>query len=113
MTRVAMAQKSFADLEFERQGVVLDPILQSISDLLDEHDELVERVHQDLVRGLKRPQTGRDGLSAGRVLRAFVLQRVKNCDLRDLQERIADGLTMRQFTEFYSDAVPSHHAFHR
>jgi len=44
MTRVAMAQKSFADLEFERQGVVLDPILQSISDLLDEHDELVERV---------------------------------------------------------------------
>jgi IS5 family transposase len=113
MTRVAMAQKSFADLEFERQGVVLDPILQSISDLLDEHGELVERVHRDLVRGLKRPQTGRDGLSAGRVLRAFVLQRVKNCDLRDLQERIADGLTMRQFTEFYSDAVPSHHAFHR
>ncbi len=113
MTRSAISQKSFADLEFERQGVVLDPILQSISDLLDEHGELVEKVHRDLVRGLKRPQTGRDGLSAGRALRAFVLQRIKNCDLRDLRERIADGLTMRQFTQFHSDAVPSHHAFHR
>jgi len=113
MTRVANGQKSFADLELARQGIALDPILRSISDLLDEHGELVERVHQDLVRGLKRPQTGRDGLSAGRVLRAFVLQRVKNCNLRELQERIADGLTMRQFTEFYSDTVPSHHAFHR
>jgi IS5 family transposase len=111
--REAIAQKSFADLELERQGVVLDSVLQSISDLLDEHSELVEKVHQDLVRGLKRPETGREGVSAARVLRAFVLQRVKNWDFRELRERIADGLTLRQFTEFYGDAVPSHHAFHR
>ncbi len=113
MTRVAITQKSFADLELEAQGVVLDSVLQSISDLLDEHGEMVERVQQDLVRGLKRPETGREGLSATRVLRAFVLQRIKNWDLRELRERIADGYTLRQFTEFSSDAVPSHHAFHR
>jgi len=113
MTRGAIPQKSFADLELERQGVVLDSVLQGISDLLDEQDELVERVHQDLVRGLKQPQSGREGMSAERVLRGFVLQRVKNWDLRELRERIADGVTLRQFTDFYSDAVPSHHAFHR
>jgi IS5 family transposase len=111
--REAIAQKSFADLELERQGVVLDSVLQSISDLLDGHSELVEKVHQNLVRGLKQPETGREGMSAARVLRAFVLQRVKNWDFRELRERIADGLTLRQFTEFYGDEVPSHHAFHR
>jgi IS5 family transposase len=111
--RVAIPQKSFADFELERQGIVLDSVLQSISELLDEHGELVEKVHQDLVRGLKRPETGREGMRAARALRAFVLQRVKNWDLRELRDRIADGLTLRQFTEFYGDAVPSHHAFHR
>jgi len=114
MTRVAaIAQKNFADLELERQGVVLDSVLQSISDLLDQHGEVVEKVHRDLMRGLKRPDTGREGMSAERVLRAFVLQRVKNWDLRELRERIADGYTLRQFTEFNSDVVPSHHAFQR
>ena len=55
MTRVAITQKSFADLELEAQGVVLDSVLQSISDLLDEHGEMVERVQQDLVRGIPSP----------------------------------------------------------
>ena len=113
MTRSALAQKSFADLEFELQGVVLDPIPAEHLGFARRARRAGGEVHQDLVRGLKRPQTGRDGLSAERVLRAFVLQRVKNCDLRDLRERIADGWTIRQFTQFHSDAVPSHHAFHR
>jgi IS5 family transposase len=113
MTRVAIPQRSFADLELERQGIVLDCVLQGISDLLDQKGELVEKIHQDLVRGLKHPETGREGMSATRVLRAFVLQRVKNWDLRELRERIADGLMLRQFTGFFVEEVPSHHAFHR
>ena len=70
-------------------------------------------VHQDLVRGLTRPRTGRGGLSAAQVLRAFVLQRVKAWDLRELRERIADGYTLRLFTTFDSQPVPKHDAFHR
>ena len=68
-------------------------------------------VYTDLVRGLKRPRTGRDGLSAVRVLRAFVLQRVKAWDLRELRERIADGYTLRRFTTFDGQPVPKHDAF--
>jgi hypothetical protein len=38
--------------------------------------------------------------------------RVKNWDYRELRERIADGVTLRQFTDFYCDPVldawPSH-----
>src|SRR5258708_26521838 len=39
--------------------------------------------------------------------------RVKNWDYRELRERIADGLTLRQFTDFYCDPVPKHDPFNR
>jgi IS5 family transposase len=104
---------SFADFELQSQGVALEATLQALADFLDAHEALVTLVHADLVRGLTRPQTGRDGLSAPQVLRAFVLQRVKNWDLRELRERIADGYTLRRFTTFDCQPVPKHDAFHR
>ena len=39
--------------------------------------------------------------------------RVKNWDYRELRERIADGYTLRQFTDFYCHPVPKHDAFNR
>ena len=104
---------SFADFELQAQGVALEATLQALADFLDAHAELVTLVYHDLIRGLRRPQTGRDGLSAARVLRAFVLQRVKAWDLRELRERIADGYTLRRFTTFDAALVPQHDAFHR
>ena len=38
-----------------RQGVFLDPTLQTISDFLDPHEEMIEKVRGDLERGLKTP----------------------------------------------------------
>ena len=104
---------SFADFELQAQWVALEATMQALADFLDAHAELVTLVHADLVRGLTRPRTGRDGLSAPQVLRAFVLQRVKAWDLRELRERIADGYTLRIFTTFDSQPVPKHDAFHR
>jgi IS5 family transposase len=106
-------QPSFADLELQAQGLRLDPLLQAIADLLDQHGELVELVRQDLVRGLRQPHVGREGITAEQTLRAFVLQRIKDWDLRELSERTADGYTLRIFTRFFSTAVPRHDAFHR
>ena len=104
---------SFADVELRAQGVALDATLQALAHFLDAHAALVTLVHQDLVRGLRRPQTGRGGLRAVQVLRAFVLQRVKAWDLRELRERIADGYTLRRVTTFDAAPVPKHDAFHR
>src|ERR1700757_5038946 len=104
---------SFANLELLRQGVRLEPLLQAICGFLDKQPALVERVRRDLVRGLKQPDHGRHGLTAPQVLRALVLMRVKNWDYRELRERIADGVTLRQFTDFYCDPVPKHDAFNR
>jgi IS5 family transposase len=93
VARAAARQISFSDIELMRQGVRLEPLLEAISKFLDRQPEMIERVRRDLVRGLKKPRTGRRGLTAPQVLRSLVLMRLKNWDYRELRERIADGLT--------------------
>src|ERR1700756_179256 len=113
MSRTRDLQLGFADLEFLRQGVVLERELQAITDFLDEAEEMVEAVGADLRRGLKNANTGRKGLTPQQVLRSLILMRVKNWDYRELRERIADGLTLRRFTDFNAQPVPKHDAFQR
>ena len=113
MPRTEKSQISFADWELLQQGISLAPLLQDISEFLEDHEEISDAVRRDLERGLKKPGTGRRGLTPSQVLRSFVLMRVKNWDYRELRERIADGYTLRQFTEFYCQPVPKHHAFNR
>jgi len=112
MREIKRTQIGFADLELGRK-VRLDPLLQQISDFLDQHDELASAVHRDLSRSLRNARRGRRGLDAEQVLRSFVLMRTKNWDYRELAERVADGFTLRQFTRFGVAPVPRHHAFHR
>src|ERR1700716_2114422 len=96
-----------------RQGLRLEPLLQAISDFLDDQKDMIEQVRCDLTRGLKNAETGRSGLTPQQILRSLVLMRIKNWDYRELRERIADGCTLRQFTDFYCLPVPRHDAFHR
>ena len=111
--RVADPQVSFADLAFIAQGVQLEPPLKAIAEFLTQHGDLVHRVRRDLERGLKNRTTGRPGLTPPQVLRSLILMRVKNWDYRELRERIADGYTLRHFTQFDSQRVPKHDAFNR
>ena len=113
MSRLPPPQLSFADLELRHQRVHLDPLLQGILAFLDAHAALVDHVRQDLVRGLKNPHTGRDGMTASQTLRSLILMRIKNWDYRELRERINDGFTLRTFTDFDSHSVPQHDAFNR
>ena len=85
-------------LELRRLGVHLDPILQGIDAFLDRHSALVEQVRLDLERGLKKPGTGRNGMTHSQALRSLTLMRVKNWDYRELRERINEGYTLRGFT---------------
>ena len=113
MPRAAKLQISFADWELLQQGILLEPLLESISAFLDDHEEMIEAVRRDLERGLKNPRTGRSGLTPQQVLRSLILMRVKNWNYRELRERISDGYTLRQFTDFYCQPVPKHDAFNR
>src|SRR6266478_4911356 len=96
-----------------RQGLRLEPLLQAISDFLDDQKDMIEQVRCDLIRGLKKAGTGRSGLTPPQILRSLVLMRIKNWDYRELRERIADGYTLRCFSHFYAQPVPEHHAFNR
>src|ERR1700688_4581377 len=94
MSRTAERQVSFADWELMRQGLRLEPLLQAISDFLDDQKDMIEQVRSDLTRGLKKAETGRSGLTPQQVLRSLILMRVKNWRYRELRERIADGYTL-------------------
>ena len=113
MSRTAQQQVSFADWELTCQGLRLDPLLQTLSDFFDNQKDIIEQVRCDLTRGLKNAETGRPGLTPQQILRSLVLMRIKNLNYRELRERIADGYTLRQFTDFYCQSVPGHDAFHR
>jgi transposase, IS5 family len=76
------------------QGVRLEPLLEAISDFLDDQRDMIECIRRDLVRGLKKPGSGRSGLTAKQILRSLVLG-----SRTGTRERIADGLTLRQFTD--------------
>jgi len=54
------------------QGVRLEPILQAISDFLDDNATIIEAIQRDLQRGLKNPNTGRNGLTPQQILRSLV-----------------------------------------
>ena len=94
-------QITFTDLEFQSQGIELDPVLEEILQFVIKNAALVESVRQQLDLGLKKPQTGRGGLTAEQTILSLILMRIKNWDYRELAERIADGYTLRLFTQFY------------
>jgi transposase, IS5 family len=114
MARQDEPQLSFADLELRQPGRLANPVLETIADFLDQHPLLIDKVRPDLLRGLKQPLSGRPGLSPSQVLRSLLLMRIKNWDLRELSERIADGYSLRRFADFRtSEPVPKHDAFCR
>jgi hypothetical protein len=67
LPRTAKPQIRFADWELLQQGISLEPFLQTISDFLDDHEEMIEAVRRDLERGLKKSGTGRNGLTPSQV----------------------------------------------
>jgi hypothetical protein len=66
-----------------RQGIRLEPLLQAISDFLENQKDMIEQVRCDLTRGLKNPATGRSGLTPQQILRSLVLMRIKNWNYRE------------------------------
>src|SRR6202162_6703246 len=113
MSRILHQQISFADLEWQRLSIQLDPTLRAVAAVLEQQQSMVEEVRKDLERGLKNPRAGRQRMAPSQVLRSLVLMRIKNWDYRELRERIDDGLTLRSFTQFDSHPVPKHDAFNR
>ena len=67
MSRTTPPQRSFADLEFVRQGIQLEPTLNAIAEFLDTQASLVDRVRRRSDAGPEKARRpGRHGLTPPR-----------------------------------------------
>src|SRR5215470_1833577 len=85
MSTIIKLRDTSAGHDLAPKGVRMEPVLRIISSLLDEHDELIDLVRNDLIKGLKNPKAGRKGLTASQVLRSLILMRIKDWDLRSCE----------------------------
>jgi len=74
--------------------------LAKMSQILTLHPGMAELVEQDLVRGLKRPQTGARGMSGEQVLRVLLLKQMNGFSYAELGFHMADSVSYRSFCLF-------------
>ncbi|MBD0327774.1 MAG: ISNCY family transposase, partial [Pyrinomonadaceae bacterium] len=85
--------------------------METISRILDEEPGMAEQVGQDLVRGVKNPQTGRAGMSGDQVLRVLLVKQMNGFSYEELHFHLLDSASYRTFCRFGAlEEVPSRSA---
>jgi len=80
---------------------------EAISRLLDEHPEVYDLVHADLVAGGIDPGKGREGMSAEQVLRALIVKQMNGFSYKELSFHLADSISYKRFCRLgIGDKVP-------
>ena len=75
--------------------------LGAISEIVDSLGTgILERIHEDLVRGVSNPDKGRIGMSAEQVLRAVVIKQMNGFSYERLEFHLADSTSYRTFCRF-------------
>ena len=80
--------------------------LRSISEILDAHPEVLERVYQDLSKS-HRVDTGRDGMTAEQVLRCAILKQYRALTYEELEFHLQDSKSFRAFSKMRMGQNPS------
>ena len=82
--------------------------IQVISDRLDAMPGALQLVHSDLIRGLKFPEVGREGMSADQVLRILLIKQVRSFSYEQLTFELDANTTYREFCRIgLQDAIPA------
>jgi len=78
--------------------------LRQISEILDSFGtELVDLIHADLIRDVKNPDKGREGMSADQVLRTLLLKQMKGYSYAQLEFHLMDSKTYSAFCRYGED----------
>jgi IS5 family transposase len=82
--------------------------LRKIDEILRCLPRIAELIHEDLVRGLKDPSTGRQGnLTADQVFRALQIKQMNGFSYKELAFHLADSKSYRSFCGIgFTDKVP-------
>ena len=83
--------------------------LRQIRSLVDQHPEIADLIHADLIEGLKNPGAGRRGkMSAEQVLMVLLIKQINNFSYQVLAYHLADSKTYRAVCGFgIAEKVPS------
>ena len=88
--------------------------LKAISDLLDEAPQIVGLVHEDMIRDLRDPGAGREGMTAEQVLRALIVKQMNGFAYEELAFHLADSRSYRAFCRLgICDGAPSKSSLQR
>jgi IS5 family transposase len=71
--------------------------LETISQILDQNNTIIDLVYQDLSRGCQKEKGGASGMSAEQVLRAALLKQMHGYTYRDLAFHLEDSESIRRF----------------
>ncbi len=71
--------------------------LETISQILDQNNIIIDLVYQDLSHGCQREKGGASGMSAEQVLRAALVKQMYGYTYRDLAFHLEDSASMRHF----------------
>lgn len=80
--------------------------LRGISEIIDAHPEILERIYNDLARN-HRVDTGRDGMTAEQVLRCAVLKQYRSLTYEELEFHLQDSQSFRAFAKLRTGQNPS------
>ena len=80
--------------------------LRGISEIIDAHPEILERIYSDLARN-HRVDTGRDGMTAEQVLRCAVLKQYRSLTYEELEFHLQDSQSFRAFAKLRTGQNPS------
>jgi IS5 family transposase len=79
--------------------------LEMISRILDDNPGINELVYRDMV-GARRPDTGREGMTAEQVLRCTILKQYRNLSYEELAFHLEDSQAFRAFSRLWMGQRP-------
>jgi transposase, IS5 family len=74
--------------------------LEAISRILNEESDIARLVEQDLLRGVKNPETGARGMSGDQVLRVLLVKQMNGFSYEELHFHLLDSASYRTFCRF-------------
>ncbi len=106
MRKTIHNQLSFVEPKIEHEHA---EEFSQIQKIIEANPEIAAYIHQDLIAGLKNPETGREGeLSGEQVFKIILVKQIHGFSYRSLEFHLKDSRTYRAFCGFgLGDKVPS------
>jgi IS5 family transposase len=113
MRKKTIAQRLLFDQAIDALRSIFKPErkLTALDKIITDNPGIVQTIHADITRQVRK--TGREGISAERILRTAVIKQWKNYSYRELTEQLHGSVLLRWFTRFYSEPIPHYTALQK